>query len=81
MKSPKTQDSLQIARLEEQFSAMRHSLQEVADSLRAVRAELAIVKSDLEQAKGGWRVLMLMGGAAASLGAGVLWVIQHIQVK
>lgn len=76
-----TKDSLQIARLEEQFSAMRLSLQEMAESLHAMRSELATVKSDLEQAKGGWKVLMLMGGAAASLGALTAWAAQHVRVQ
>ena len=76
-----TKESIQIARLEEQFSAMRASLQEMAESLHAMRSELAIVKTDLEQAKGGWRVLMLMGGAAASLGAFTAWAAQHIRLQ
>lgn len=31
----------------------------------------------MQQAQGGWRMLALMSGVSGSIGAGVLWVVQH----
>jgi hypothetical protein len=32
----------------------------------------------LSEARGGWKTLMFVGGAASSLGAAIAWVIQHL---
>ena len=52
----------------------------VAD-LRATNAQqnekLDRVLAQLAEAKGGWRTLMLVGGAAGSLGSVASWIISH----
>jgi hypothetical protein len=69
-----TQDSLQIARLEAQFSFMRETLVKMDERLEVMERQLA-------EAKGGWRTLMWLGGAAAGLGGVVTWVLSHIKVQ
>ena len=69
-----TQDSLQIARLEERMQTMER------DMLNMTR-KLDEVLDALKEAKGGWRAMMWIAGAVASVAAAVTWGLQHIQIK
>lgn len=40
--------------------------------MEQVLSELHEIKATLSEAKGGWRMLMLIGGAGAAFGAGVV---------
>lgn len=75
-----TRDSLQIARLEEQFSAMRHTIEDMAEAQRDMREALESMKTQLDEARGGWRTLLWLGGASATLGASVSWVLAHVRL-
>jgi negative regulator of sigma E activity len=48
-------------------------LQALAEDMQAVRLQLA-------EARGGWRLLVGLGGAAASVGAAIAWAAQHLRV-
>ena len=41
--------------------------------------KLDLVLDKLSEAKGGWKTLMLLGGAGATLGAMVPWVADHLK--
>jgi DNA integrity scanning protein DisA with diadenylate cyclase activity len=45
------------------------------------KATLDEVKRMLDQASGGWRVLMMVGGMAATVGGVISWVISHVTFK
>lgn len=40
--------------------------------------KLDMVLERMSAARGGWRTLMLLGGAASSAGAGLTWLLQHV---
>ena len=69
-----TKDSVQIARLEERMLRMEEDMKKMSH-------QLDTVVTALSEAKGGWRTLMLLGGAAASAGAFISWAVTHITVK
>lgn len=76
-----TQDSVQIARLEERMATMDRDMRAQSIKLDEMRQQLEQVLAALSEAKGGWRTLMLLGGAAASAGGLISWVLTHIQIK
>ena len=76
-----TKDSLQIARLEERMATMDRDMRAQSIKLDEMRQQLEQVLAALSEAKGGWRTLMLLGGAAASAGGLISWVLTHIQIK
>jgi len=76
-----TKDSLQLARLEEQFASVRRDVEDLQDKMAGLHEQLAEVLAKLNEAKGGWRVLMLLGGAAAGVGASLSWVLQHVRLQ
>lgn len=50
------------------------------DMLNMTR-KLDEVLDALKEAKGGWRAMMWIAGAVASVAAAVTWGLQHIQIK
>lgn len=57
--TPEERDRL--TRVEMQFSALE-------EQYRELRSDVREIKEILTQAKGGWRVLMIIGGAGAMVG-------------
>jgi phage shock protein A len=74
-----TKDSLQLARLEEQFHTIRRDVEDMATQIEEQRKQLAEILERLNEARGGWKVLMLMGGASAALGSSIPWLLQHFK--
>lgn len=76
-----TRDSLQIARLEEQVRTINRDMQAQTMQLEAMQLQLGKVLDALNQASGGWKTLMWLGGAAAVVGGAVSWVLDHVVLK
>lgn len=76
-----TEDSVQIARLEERMRSMDADLKAQTEALTALQEQMSQVLEKLNEAKGGWRLLMWLGGAAATLGAALSWAASHITVR
>ena len=73
-------NSIQIARLEEKFAAMRSDMVKMDGQLLDMTNKLDLVLAALSEAKGGWKLMMAIGGAAGALAAGVAWMISHVKV-
>lgn len=55
---------------------------EVAQLVKAVatlQQDVATMREMMQQARGGWRAIALVGGISATLTSGVMWVISHVQ--
>lgn len=76
-----TQDSLQIARLEERMSTLARDMDAQNEQLAAMRVQLEQVLTALGEARGGWKTLMWLGGAAAGLGGFLSWAMTHLEIK
>ena len=76
-----TSDSLQIARLEERMSTICRDLAAQQLQLQSMQDQMTQVLQALSEAKGGWRLLLWLGGAVATGGAGVGWALSHIKVQ
>lgn len=50
-----------LGRMEAQISSMCHKLD-------ALETEVRVISSTLSEARGGWRILMLVSGASAAVG-------------
>ena len=76
-----TEDSVQIARLEERLRQMDADMKQLTSALSDVQVQMGQILDKLNEAKGGWRMLMWLGGGAATLGAAISWVLTHVTVK
>lgn len=76
-----TKDSVQIARLEERISHMNLEMTSIRAELGEMDSKLDQVLKAFSEARGGWRTVMFLGGAAATAGALVSWVFTHLTIK
>ena len=76
-----TQDSLQIARLEVRMSQMDRDMQAQTLKMDVMSAQLDQVLTALSEAKGGWKTMMWLGGAAAVVGGCINWLIEHVSLR
>lgn len=68
---------INIARLEVQVGNLTQGMADLQESNQQLTAKLDQVLLTLSEARGGWKTLMVVGGAASSAGAGLAWVVQH----
>lgn len=67
-------DRRDYGRLEAQVERLTqdvHALKETVQKMHTMMAE----------ARGGWRVLMLIGGVSGTIGAAATWVVSHLSFK
>ncbi|SFM63432.1 hypothetical protein [Rugamonas rubra] len=72
-----TEARISIATLEAEVGHLTASMVDLKASQAAMGAKLDAVLAQLSEAKGGWKTLMLVGGAASSIGAGLTWLLNH----
>jgi hypothetical protein len=70
---------INIARLEVQVSNLSQGMADLQESNQQLTAKLDQVLLTLSEARGGWKTLMAVGGAAASAGALASWIGQHVK--
>jgi hypothetical protein len=69
---------INIARLEVQVGNLTQGMADLQESNQQLTAKLDQVLLTLSEARGGWRTMMIVGGAASSIGAGLSWFVQHL---
>ena len=72
---------IDIARLETNVAHLTTMVEELKISNKAIvdkfDEKFGEVQKTLSEAQGGWKTLLLIGGAAGSIGAGFSWVASH----
>lgn len=58
-----------IGKHDAQIEALQNHVDQLHEDMKVVLAELQSIKTTLAEAKGGWRVLMWIGGAGGVAGA------------
>lgn len=79
-----TQEALQqahvdIAVLKTIVESQAKQIDTLILQLREVNQKLGHIETTLSEARGGWRALMLVGGASAAVGSAFTWAVQHIK--
>ena len=54
---------------EERLAVLESEMRDVRGDVKEIAADMKIIRDTLSQAKGGWRTLMLVAGAAGASGA------------
>jgi len=73
--------AVHIGVLQEQMRSVMASLADQKKVNEAQSKQLTEILEKLSEARGGWRTLMLLGGAAASFGGVATWAAQHLTMK
>lgn len=66
-----------LAVLETEMKHMKAAMDDLKFSNQRQDSKLDTVLQTMHEARGSWRTLLMMGGAAGSLGGLVTWFISH----
>lgn len=56
---------------------LQTDMDKMVQDMEEIKRSLASINTTLSEAKGGWRMLLAVGGAGGLLTSGLTWVIQH----
>lgn len=73
------QNAITLAALQVEVSYLKVAVADLRASNTLQNEKLDKVLAQLAEARGGWRTLMLIGGAAGSIGSAITWVLQHMR--
>jgi hypothetical protein len=73
------QNVIALAQLQVEVTYLKAAVARL-DAINTAQSEkLDKVLAQLAEARGGWRTLMLIGGAAGSIGSAITWALQHMR--
>lgn len=61
-------------------SEIRHlqsDMDKMVDDMEEIKKAIIEINKTLSEAKGGWKMLLAVGGAAGVVGSGVTWLVSH----
>jgi hypothetical protein len=73
-------DPQQFGRLQAQVETLIRSDQEKTELLQSLAEDMAAIRVQFAEAKGGWKLLLMLGGSAATAGSGLTWLLTHFKV-
>lgn len=71
-------DPQEFGRLQAEVVALRRDNDRMLELLDKLTTTVDSINDKLSEAKGGWKLLMLLGGSAATLGGLISWAAQHV---
>lgn len=69
----------EFGRLQGEVLALRTDMDRMIGDIAEIKKSMHEISAQLSEAKGGWKTLMLVGGAASSLGAVGAWFATHFK--
>lgn len=72
-------NAIALAQLQVEVAYMKAAIARLDASNQELDQKLDQVLNQLAQARGGWRTLMLIGGAAGTLGSAITWLVSHLK--
>lgn len=73
------QNAVQLAAMSVEVAHLKLAVADLRTTNAELDRKLDQVLAQLAEARGGWRTLMLIGGAAGSLGGGLTWLVSHLK--
>jgi hypothetical protein len=64
-----------------EFGALQATVESLERDMADMKADVRVIRDAITEARGGWKTLLAIGGAAASVSAGVTWALQHLTFK
>lgn len=69
---------VQIAVLETKVEAQGREIGELKGVIQTLVGKIDNMAATLSEARGGWKFMMALGGAGATFGAFIGWLVQHL---
>lgn len=74
-------DPKEFGRLQAQVEQLLESNRILTETVTAMSQAIQSMQLQMAEAKGGWKLLMAIGGAAASAGGLISWAVTHLTGK
>jgi hypothetical protein len=61
-------------------SEIRHlqaDMDKMVEDMEEIKKAIIEINKTLSEAKGGWKMLLAVGGAAGVVGSGITWLVSH----
>jgi hypothetical protein len=65
----------------QEFGELKAEVRMLIGAVRDLDGKVDTIHDKLTEAKGGWKVLMGLGGASSMIGAAVTWIVTHMLGK
>lgn len=75
------EDQVKLAVQENEIKHLQDDVDRLVRDMKDLKASVAEISRVLAEAKGGWQVLMIMGGVGAAFGSVIGWAIEHFSGK
>jgi hypothetical protein len=72
------QARIDIVALEKTVEGMGREIGEIKDAVTELTRTVNGMRDQLTEARGGWRTLMALGGASATFGGALAWLVEHL---
>jgi hypothetical protein len=72
------QARIDIVALEKTVEGMGREIGEIKEAVAELTRTVNGMRDQLTEAKGGWKTLMLLGGASATFGGALAWLAEHL---
>jgi prefoldin subunit 5 len=76
-----TNANTEIALLKQAMAHRDKQIDDLAESVKTLTTKVDSIAQTLSEAKGGWRILMLVGGASGLMGGAVHWFLNNVTMK
>lgn len=76
---PEVRTARELAEHGAEIKHLQLDMDKMIKDMEEVKEALREISKTLSEARGGWHMLMLVGGAGASIGAGVVWVADFLK--
>jgi hypothetical protein len=74
-----TVDPKEFGEIRAQVSQLLESDRQKTLLLQAMSEDMQAIRLQLAEARGGWRLLVALGGAASALGGIITWGLTHVR--
>ena len=61
------------------YGHMEAQVEQLTKDVHTLKVTMELMRDMMQQARGGWRTIMMLSGVAAAIGAFVAWVVTHIK--
>lgn len=75
------EDQVKLAVQENEIKHLQTDMDKLMHDVEDIKSAVAKIEKTLAEAKGGWQVLMVMGGVGAAFGSVIGWAIEHFSGK
>ena len=56
---------------------LQHDMDTMVRDMEDIKKSLAEINKTLSEAKGGWKLMMMVAGASVAIGGGIMWLIDR----